>query len=358
MITVGPYASMLAAVTIHRPDFAPHIQIIDGDGFVRREIVFPPDAPFGYITGIAFEAPDQLLVSPGNDGRIYRTTLVGRETTLVATIGGVQSGLEGLALTDDGRLFAADHATGTLFALRASDFGRLANDDRNFRIGFGISRPRVAWDADAGLFLVSHTLGQGRIYAVRDDLKKADPLINLAATPFEGSVTGLSWVPGDVVGDGGFVAVGSQGARSVGGLFQRNDRRLHVAPGAGRSDVSARQLAADRRGLGGRRIRRIDGSARERRTTRDKVDLTRRNAAPDRPDGDGSLFGRVAYAHSTTRGRRACGLAKSGGWPQALRSVQRRCSGYIGFDRAERRGRLFDCLDYVMVRPVDRPGDG
>jgi hypothetical protein len=109
---------------------------------------------------------------------------------------------------------ATDHVAGKLLALNATTFARELGSDREFTVGFGISRPRVAWNPDTNEFLLRRTLGAGGVDALDEKRKKIRRIIDFGPTLFAGTVSGLAYLP-----SARLVAVGSQDAARGIGFF-------------------------------------------------------------------------------------------------------------------------------------------
>lgn len=204
---IPPESSMfpdtIAGITIGN-DLIGHIQIISLDGVVQREIVFPQGSPlFNYLAGIAFKAPDRLLVTTATELAIYEITFDGTIVGQAHPVADARSALEGLTTIEDGRIVTAEYGTGMLYVMDSA-FQRLRNNDRNFVVGFGITASKLAWNPDTGEFLVSG-LGQfagdatvhGRVLAVSSDLTRSRLVVNYANTRFApSSVFGMGYIAG------------------------------------------------------------------------------------------------------------------------------------------------------------------
>lgn len=167
------------------PGLLCRIQVIRPDGQVAAEIPVPEDIAFNFCFGIAFLAPDRLLVTDGFngiwtldfDGNIVSGPLA---TELVIA--------EGIVQLADGRVVTGEGAQ-----LRFYDaaLNRLPQDDRNAgtRVGL-VNAFSVAWNPDTQQHLiVASTEESGgdvvsnRVAAVPLSLDASSLVVDLGASP-------------------------------------------------------------------------------------------------------------------------------------------------------------------------------
>jgi hypothetical protein len=143
------------AITFGAASYTSRLEVIDPSGQVVAEIFpkIPDPDPFDNITGLAFQFPDRLLVGTG-DGVLWQIDFSGNVLAGPVTFPGVAD-LEGIAQIDDDHIAVASYDAGkVMFVDEHLDY--LSGQDRNYRLGFGLSLPRgVAWDSDTGQHLVS-----------------------------------------------------------------------------------------------------------------------------------------------------------------------------------------------------------
>jgi hypothetical protein len=143
------------AITFGVASYTSRLEVIDPSGQVVAEIFpnFPDPNPFDNITGLAFQFPDRLLVGTA-DGALWQIDFSGNVLAGPVTFPGVAD-LEGIAQIDGDRIAVASYDAGkVMFVDEHLDY--LSGQDRNYRLGFGLSVPRgVTWDSDTGQHLVS-----------------------------------------------------------------------------------------------------------------------------------------------------------------------------------------------------------
>ena len=168
------------------------LEVMERNGIVVDEIT---PAGFTYITGVAFHAPDRILVSSGN--QIWDLDFNGNIVAGPVTLDGV-SDIEGLVQLPTGDIAAADYSAGTLFFFD-QNLNRLAKKDRSYKIGVGVSAVSgIAWNSDTNQHLVSHAEGLPQtpeIVTIPQTLDKATQVVNLAALGFDGRQK-LTYLPG------------------------------------------------------------------------------------------------------------------------------------------------------------------
>jgi hypothetical protein len=147
------HPNTIAAVVADAVDFTGHIDFIRLDGTVEEEVVPARGTPLeAWITGIAYRAPGELLVTLSDQG----TYVMDLDGSLVGTGPFVtlpEAGdVEGTAVGRDGRVFETSYATGHVFAF-GRDGARRVADDRMFVIGLGIPTQYLTWDSDHGQFV-------------------------------------------------------------------------------------------------------------------------------------------------------------------------------------------------------------
>jgi hypothetical protein len=137
---------------------SPRIEVVTRSGQVEAEIVLGlPAIPGDHLTGLAFLAPDRLLVSRQTavTSVIYEFDITGSWRSNVVVPEGAD--VEGMVQLPDGRVFAADFGSGRFLAYDAA-LSRLPADDRDYIIGFGFNQIRsLAWDSDAEKFLIGNS---------------------------------------------------------------------------------------------------------------------------------------------------------------------------------------------------------
>ena len=203
---IPPDSSMfpdtIAGITIGK-NLIGHIQIIGLDGAVLREIVFPAGSPlFDYLGGVAFKAPDRLLVTPAAGPVIYEITFDGDIVGEAHPVADAGSAFEGLTMLEDGRVVTAEYGNGHLYVLD-STFERRRGNDRDFVVGFGISTSKLAWNPDTREFLVNTRgpfgeIRAARVFAVSSDLATFRFVVDFAGTRFAPSpVLGIGYLAGE-----------------------------------------------------------------------------------------------------------------------------------------------------------------
>lgn len=143
------------AITVGAASNTSRLEVIDPSGQVVAEIFpkIPVSDPFDFITGLAFQFPDRLLVGTV-DGAVWQIDFLGNVLGGPVTFPGVAD-LEGIAQLGDGRIAVASYNAGKVMFLD-SHLDYLAGQDRSYLLGFGLSVPRgVAWNSDTGQHLVS-----------------------------------------------------------------------------------------------------------------------------------------------------------------------------------------------------------
>lgn len=180
----------------YSPAFEPRIQVLRPDGEVVAEIF--PESPVGssFIAGLAFLAPDRLLV--GIDDTIWTLDLFGKIVDGPKTLPEAGS-IEGLIQLRNGRVVAVDYSAGTLFFFDES-LSRLPEEDRNYKIGLGLSLPRgQAWNTETTEY-VTHFLirfgapAQRAMAAIAPSLDAARQLTDLTAAGFV-RPRGMAYLP-------------------------------------------------------------------------------------------------------------------------------------------------------------------
>jgi len=150
-----PNHLLQVAVTFGNTSYQSRLEVIDSSGQVVAEI-FPqvPFAdPFTFITGLAFQSPDRLLVG-GVDGTLWQIDFAGNVMAGPVSFPGVED-LEGIAQLNSNRIAVASYDAGKIMFLDGN-LNPLAGQDRNYLIGFGLSAPiGVTWDTDTNSHLVN-----------------------------------------------------------------------------------------------------------------------------------------------------------------------------------------------------------
>ncbi len=194
--TAGVWADHLILVAFDE-SFLPRLEVLRRDGQVVAEIF--PGEPVGssFITGVAFKAPDRLLVGL-LDNTIWTLDFGGNVVGGPVVLPGVTS-VEGLVQLRDGRIVAAAYRAGTLFFFD-QDLNRLPADDRDYSIGVGVSLPRgVGWNTDTTehLILGNATFpAEPELVAVPPSLDSASRVVDLAGDGFSFAF-GVTYLPDD-----------------------------------------------------------------------------------------------------------------------------------------------------------------
>jgi hypothetical protein len=187
----------------------PRIEVVTRSGKVEAEIVLGEPADLNtYLGGLAFLAPDRLLVSRQTAAAsvIYEFDITGSLRSNVVVPDGAD--VEGMVQLPDGRVFAADFGSGRFLAYDAA-LSRLSADDRNYIIGFGFNQIRnLAWDSDAGQFLIGNSgsvAAKQGIWGVVPSLDSAKLIVSDPARPAL-LCLGMSYMP-----DEHLIAVAGEG---------------------------------------------------------------------------------------------------------------------------------------------------
>jgi hypothetical protein len=174
---------------------------MDPSGLVRAEIfpqIFASDPdPFDFVTGLAFQSPDHLLVGTA-DGSLWQIDFSGNASAGPVTFPGVTD-LEGIAQTGRNRIAVAGYSAGKLMFVDGS-LNRVAGRDQSYRIGFGLSQALgVAWDSDTGRHLVHVSgafvpAGTPEVISLPRSLRSEQEVVDLtgASTP-----RALGYLPDD-----------------------------------------------------------------------------------------------------------------------------------------------------------------
>jgi hypothetical protein len=170
------------------------IEVIRRDGEVVAEILPALPADQGFAGGLAFKAPDKLIVGLG--GGIYTLDFNGNIISGPVPVPDTQF-IEGLVQTRDGRIVS----TGQLARLRFFDqnLNRLPRDDKDFQLGLGfIQAAGVAWNPDTNQHLVNvtadGTVNTRQVVGVSSTLDSASQVVDLAGSGFFNS-NRLSYLP-------------------------------------------------------------------------------------------------------------------------------------------------------------------
>jgi len=131
------------------------LEVIDTSGQVVAEIF--PHIPFAdpstFITGLAFQSPDRLLVG-GLDSTLWQIDFAGNVLAGPVSFPGVED-LEGIAQLNSNRIAVASYDAGKIMFLDGN-LSPLAGQNRNYLIGFGLTSPLgVTWDTDTTSHLVN-----------------------------------------------------------------------------------------------------------------------------------------------------------------------------------------------------------
>jgi len=172
------FGDRIAAVLIG-PDGLGRISIARLDGAVEYEVPVVPGSPAeNYVTGLAFEPPGSFLFTPlgATSSVVYRTDFDGNVTGPVLA-GEPAFSFEGIVALPGGRIAVSEYALGRALVFDAAG-GRLANQDRDFHVGPGVSIPDgVAWDSSRSRLLVNGISGSGtaprNVYALGPDFRSA-----------------------------------------------------------------------------------------------------------------------------------------------------------------------------------------
>lgn len=165
------------------------LSIINFSGEVVRQIIPQGDLSGVYLTGVAFQSPDRLLVSSDDDEVINALDFNGK---VIASYQGpgsvlrlpaqpVLHGIEGLAQLPTGQVAAAGGFDGTLAILNLT--GEVTKPEFiDYRIGIGLSSPSgLAWDSTSNRFLaigIERVRPDARfIFAVAPTLDSFQPVV-------------------------------------------------------------------------------------------------------------------------------------------------------------------------------------
>ena len=166
----------------------PRLEVIRRDGVVVAEIT-RPDWPVPFFEGgfgdITFLAPNRLLASAYHPDGLWVMDFSGNIISGPVPGGNDGTG-EGVVQLSDGRVVASSYPQDLL--LFDKNLVRQPQDDRHDIIGLNLNVSRgIAWDSDAGRFLVMHdtitTFPFQGIAGVPTTLDAATPIANLAAFP-------------------------------------------------------------------------------------------------------------------------------------------------------------------------------
>lgn len=202
------------------------LEIMQRNGLVVNEIPIDPSITT-YITGVAFHAPDRILISSGN--LIWDLDFNGNVVAGPVSVDGTGD-IEGLVQISNGQIAAADYDAATLFMFD-QNLNRLPQEDRHYKIGLGVSATvGIAWNADTNQHLVAHNgfspAETQEIVSIPPTLDSATQVVNLAADGFAGNQN-LAYLP-----DKHLIAAGSRATQQI--LLFDNHGNL-----AGQIDVSA-----------------------------------------------------------------------------------------------------------------------
>lgn len=174
------------------------LNIIRRDGVQVAEISRPDwPAQFrsdGGLGGVTFLEPNLLLVSVFHTDSLWIIDFNGNIVSGPLPTGGALGLGEGVVQMKDNRLVATSYPQNLL--LFDKNLNRQPQNDRHDVIGQNLNLPNgIAWDSDAGRFLVMHdvsvTLGPPGIAALSTTLTGPVPVIDLSAFPFTRSTVYL-----------------------------------------------------------------------------------------------------------------------------------------------------------------------
>jgi hypothetical protein len=163
--TYFPNTLVQVAITFGATSTTTRLEVIDPSGLVVAEIfpqIFASDPnPSDFVTGLAFQFPDHLLVGTVS-GLLWQIDFAGNVTAGPVTFPGVTD-LEGIAQTGRNRIAVAGYSAGKLMFVDGS-LNRVAQEVQSYQIGFGLSQALgVAWDSDTGTHLVHVSGASGPI---------------------------------------------------------------------------------------------------------------------------------------------------------------------------------------------------
>jgi len=204
-----------------------YLEVMERNGLVVDEIAIDPSITT-YITGVAFHAPDRILIS-GASNLIWDLDFNGNVVAGPVSVDGTGD-IEGLVQVSNGQIAAADYDAATLFMFDRN-LNRLPKEDRKYKIGLGVSVPvGVAWNTDTNQYLVAHNgfspAETQEIVTIPPNLNSATQVVDLAADGFAGNQN-LAYLP-----DKHLIAAGSRSTQQI--LLFDNHGNL-----AGQIDVSA-----------------------------------------------------------------------------------------------------------------------
>jgi len=172
---VFPDHLVLVAMVYGNP-FDLRLEVMERDGTVVAEIL--PEAPVSdyLVTGVAYKAPDRLLVSSGD--LVYTLDFYGNVVAGPAILE-EEASIEGLVQLADGRVAAADYSTGRIFFFD-DNLNRLWGDDRECGVGLDLSQPAgMAWDSGKGTHVISDRRGTNQLAELPQSLDARCPLVDL-----------------------------------------------------------------------------------------------------------------------------------------------------------------------------------
>lgn len=160
-----------------------HLEIIRRDGVVVAEVI-PAGQPVdgSYVTGVAFQSPNRLVVAY-TDHTMRVIDFNGN--VLASPVMPTNIGeFEGLDETGDGSIAAAGHDEGAL-VLYDKNFNRTPANDRDYRLGFGLSQLQgLAWNTATNQYVVGR-LSPSTLYNVAVNFSAVTPFVNTSAAGFD-----------------------------------------------------------------------------------------------------------------------------------------------------------------------------
>ncbi len=196
------FGDRIAAVLIGE-DGIGRISIVRLDGTVEYEIPIVPGSPAeNYVTGLAFVPPNRFLFTPLADvgNVVYQTDLEGNVTGPLLS-GEPGYSFEGIVPLPGGRIAVSEYALGKLLVYDAAGT-HLANQDRDFHVGIGVSNPdSIAWDSISGRLLVNAFSGGAHsprnVFALPPPFEQAQQVTHLELTgPADPTnAPGLAYLP-------------------------------------------------------------------------------------------------------------------------------------------------------------------
>jgi uncharacterized protein YjiK len=188
-------AANLAADTRCSTGPGASLQVIAPDGHGITSILPPEPLACQYIAGVAYQAPDHLLVTVGSD--IWTVDFSGEVVSGPVAVPGTAD-LEGIVQLPSGQVVTADYAVGKLLFF---DKDLAPQQPKNstvgdYRIGIGLSGLYgIAWDSDKHDYVVTPQLTRSNVGAQAPRfflLTALSPALNSSTVIADPSASGLT----------------------------------------------------------------------------------------------------------------------------------------------------------------------